>query len=863
MALLQSPSSAQPVSQSLGCGAAFLGGTCSISNGQVVNVYWDTSIGQWDTDIVQSFRSRGPGSPPTHALLDEDVQVLTHSTYFSGLQEYQVASVKALPSLAVGSCAPQPSSVADLWNNPSQIDSVIKCLENANPSLKSSGQGSAAVQTIFNFMILPLPGDVTWCQTGVPNEPNGVGAWHGDQSEVYSIIPTGCNTTTASVEYSVSHELVEALTDPDTWSGWADASNEIADICELKSPPFAKFGPNGFVALYWSNKSVRCISSLGNTPPGITSAAVCGSGQSLTVTLGGTFPFPTWFLSSGAFGGEALYVSLQVTTPTNSWTAGLPFEAPGATVQLGSSVPGVTANANSMVVSGFSGQYGSALSDGTLQTAPPGATIEVTVVDPDSGSFSSKSATVPNPASASDLEFFPVSSRPYLFIKQTGWISGILKDANGCVEGDVPVQLSTTGGGSFSPAQPVTDSVGIFSTNYTAPGLAGMQSVTTMGLPQTLSIPVYPIETNLSPAFGGVNGSPNLIQAPQIIGAGFRSPASAEVDHGNNKVTQVSPAPDGSFMSVKMPASPLPGDHTGPVDVVPVVDGVTGLPLTYTYIIPDKPVFFPRLGCGFDEITLSAYNANGTIDPVQIQLSGPPNSIKTSTGTANNVGVKSGGNVSIVVGGTFTATAQTGKPPQPQAQQSFFVLPRGDCTAASSFPKGSFEPNVSPQTGSLPPHTGFCDFCGPPNDYKQPVVVWGNDLNGPSLGMAGDSSLSQRYTVDVASPSLSAQLIRAAPDVLLAAGGGTRAIFRSPIVEIQASKGTKDGSLQASASLLIPVSPSGSGSNARQLRIFRLGTPDGASVWSESGVTNQRLSARFVHAVIHETGKYAAVEIQP
>jgi hypothetical protein len=76
-------------------------GTCVIDTPIYINVYWDASPQQWDIDVG--------ASGETQARLDEVLEAMIHSDYYTQLQQYQVWSVSSVPSMTV-SCIPPPAA---------------------------------------------------------------------------------------------------------------------------------------------------------------------------------------------------------------------------------------------------------------------------------------------------------------------------------------------------------------------------------------------------------------------------------------------------------------------------------------------------------------------------------------------------------------------------------------------------------------------------------------------------------------------------------------------------------------------------------------------------------------------------------
>lgn len=91
-----------------------------------------------------------------------------------------------------------------------------------------------------------------------------------DRNILYAVVAT-CSPHWPAAQYSVTaHEIVEAVTDPETWKdssrlGWVMAADgeEIADVCQKRSDAlYTIFGVDGnkyFIQKFWSNKYQDCI----------------------------------------------------------------------------------------------------------------------------------------------------------------------------------------------------------------------------------------------------------------------------------------------------------------------------------------------------------------------------------------------------------------------------------------------------------------------------------------------------------------------------------------------------------------------------------------------------------------------------
>lgn len=312
------------------CPDSIFGGTCDITNPVYVNVYWDTSEQQWDQDEI----AVGQGDMLS-ARIDALTNAITHSNYFLGLSGYSVVSATFLRSVAVGDCAPLPFTIQPPNNYLNkQMQAVANCVLAANPDLNPS-------TTILNVFIPPQV---------VPTSPTAdyCTKFNGDHDQFWSPvgmtrIPTHptCNSNIAALFATLTHEMVEAATDPVPASptGWkvfgGGGCDEIGDLCRC---PGGRVAPRptflyALISEYWVNGMNACFSpSLVSVPPGstptISVSSISGSGQSTTFSLtgpslAGANVGAPWDLKGGNFGGQTLYLQALVAHPGQAmWSAG-------------------------------------------------------------------------------------------------------------------------------------------------------------------------------------------------------------------------------------------------------------------------------------------------------------------------------------------------------------------------------------------------------------------------------------------------------------------------------------------------------------------------------------------------------------
>src|SRR5690242_11601625 len=114
-------------------------GTCDIAHPIYVNVYWDTSVQQWNSDISVNDPSA------TVDRIDALTDAICHSAYFSQLTQYSVTSCKTLPSIVENGCGSIPS---DLDKAHDKLGDFGACVISHHPDFDLD-------RTILNVLLPP------------------------------------------------------------------------------------------------------------------------------------------------------------------------------------------------------------------------------------------------------------------------------------------------------------------------------------------------------------------------------------------------------------------------------------------------------------------------------------------------------------------------------------------------------------------------------------------------------------------------------------------------------------------------------------------------------------------------------------
>lgn len=257
-----------------------------VSNGVFSNIYiWDPKVAvNWDGDLNSNLDSVKKFAVPseTSETLDRLTCDLVNSSYFDPLTQYGIA-----PPVFAGDESPVPECEKAIVANGDANGGVIQYLaikdfvncENDN----ASGPKTTQVNLFFG------PGLTVANPLGQPVCPSQA-AYHGwfPGTRNFTVIPTSnaCNSDISRLAHSLSHEMVETLSDPAA-AGWLhDGGNgrvgdstyiaqeyntgELGDICSsvgahptadvtfedpnIQNDPLA-------VAPYWSNADNTCVPS--------------------------------------------------------------------------------------------------------------------------------------------------------------------------------------------------------------------------------------------------------------------------------------------------------------------------------------------------------------------------------------------------------------------------------------------------------------------------------------------------------------------------------------------------------------------------------------------------------------------------
>lgn len=682
-------------------------GTCDITDPIFVNVYWDSSVSQWDTDIAATDPSA------TVLRLDAITAAICHSNYFAQLRQYGINSCSVAPSIVEAGCGPIPN---DLNQAHDQLGAFASCVVANHPEFDTA-------RIILNVLIPPqvVPKPITvdvlgetftvnlWCTDS--NHTNGE---HDKYSSPVAVtfIPTNslCNqsqsvTGVRSITGVMTHEMVEATTDPvpASPSGWKVlADGEVADQCENLQPRANQF-LYGLVALYFDDNANGCTTSGVGNPPGAAPTAdtatvtACGSGKHMRITVTGTTiePVPWDVVNSGNGGLKTMFLQGAVGSKFNaggfwnfppdsvgfgpiSWTSNFPDLGPtcagkcslgeqtcmnGAhswsdrkqciaekktcTAACPAPPPPVS---NQIVIHGFDNNYGAG-----GKTVAPGDTITVTVTGWTFGDVTLGSITVPGPdklLNPAVSETFSTSS-PWIFVGDYTTVSGKFVDAGGCAVGGVDVQVSASDAdpNAIAPSKPTTKDDGTFSAQYTPSGPAGTHTVNiaAAAIKKSVAVPVHPVATSLSQSMGLAAGG----QALTLSGDGFDSAAGAtRILFEGPKVpvlASVVNVADVHTVNLTTPASPLGPQNSGWVQVVAAVNGLPSQSLPYLFFVPDQPILSFNVACvqglHFASFTVDAYDVNGKPASEQITLSAPFKAFMSGGQAVASLTVPAGANV--------------------------------------------------------------------------------------------------------------------------------------------------------------------------------------------------------------------------
>jgi hypothetical protein len=861
-----------------GVGNFCLGGPCIPSQETIINLYWDSSVSAWDTHA---------GKGLTVGEIDAFTGALLNSTYFLQLKQYHVDQILMGPTLTAGDCSATPSAAAQPANVDAAINgginALITCIAQTNPTLK---RVSSAIINVF------LPPQVL--NTGFCNpQPGGHFDGYHDATSFgnlsWTIIPTvpACNKGFDEVTAALSHEMVEAATDPlpQSPSGWKvfplgrNGGDEIADLCEgVKPQSFTPF-LGGRAALYWSNSDNACVEGFVMTSaPSISNASVCGSGRSMQITLRGSFGPPPWDVTSNTEGNLSLYIRARIAPPTSAhrlwWNAGSPLGASlnpleppqpvgfaKVTWTQGTGPGGV----DEIKISGFDASYGGV----SGRFIRPGDNITITVVDPDNGVTASTTVISPDVAT---VQYFSIA--PDLVAGAMGSISGVALDGAGC---PVETTINATGG---TVSSMITSADGSFSADFAAPDVAGSVTINLTDLKGTViasgTTHIHPRLDSLVQPLGDSKGG----QTTVLNGLGFDTTAT-QVTFGGSAATVKSVAADHTSMTLTTPQSPLPKSTLNPsgagaVSVLATVHGVVSSPIQYDYVDTGAPVieFVDAAGnpqesgtCHIGHIRVQILNPDGTPRTGAALLSADYPAFWVPTSSAGSLGrwVTSitaglGDVVTLLNGGPVTATDPNNPPPPASnaTTESFPVLPTDLCDRVKSVDKKLSR--IWANDGKLYVASPKCEGdCGGPGPA---TVIWADtkDLakaqNYVSISGKTAEEIKARYEVEAVPNETRSKLISENPFVAIYAKAQGPAVFVGPMINIAIRKAATEESGPVAGgriSFALPLNKSGA------YGIVRLQNVGGRHDWVEETHVSPTRRATTIEADVTSEGIYSLV----
>lgn len=334
-------------------------GPCNITNPVYVNVYWESSKQAWDQDAINA------GIPDVNSSrIDTLTTALMHSNYFAGLSGYSVSSASFLRGVALGPCVPLPP---ELSFSDSMMVNIATCVFAANPDLNPGS-------TILNVLIpasVPAGATTEFCATAAGDHD----AWA--LRFIMTRVPATCNPNISFFFDALTHEMVEAATDPvpGALSGWkkfaGGTCSEIGDLCVSKCgatapPPAFLFASiqNYFVDGLKACFSPTLLSVPPGTPPsmGVTAS---GGGSSTVFSLKG--PSVAGVQEGGPWdlvNGKTLYLQASISHPNQAlWGAGNIQGVPPDAVNFGRVIWNDNGATVRIRVEGFDSNYGSTVNE--------------------------------------------------------------------------------------------------------------------------------------------------------------------------------------------------------------------------------------------------------------------------------------------------------------------------------------------------------------------------------------------------------------------------------------------------------------------------------------------------------------------
>jgi hypothetical protein len=315
-----------------------------LANPKIHNVYMDTN---WDSD--------NPDATTTD--IDGFTKSLVNSIYFTSASEYGVdaASFSGSTETSFTSNILCPSPIIGGITDFFAISAWMQCMTAPSP-IPFTGTVSGIPAPDGNTVYAVYLPSVTQINDAVISSCGNFDAYHFfgktgvwelvytplptpllvPQNFAYTVVPMDCAAQVSTkfdiplldaVSDLVSHELIEASTDPIILTGWIENSlagfnedilmdGEAGDICEVKGALPVQLPSGPLVSAYWSNAANACVP---DTTPPVTTALLS--------------PMPN------AFGWNSTDVTVTFTSTDNAGGTGVQeihFTLAGA--QVGSSI---------------------------------------------------------------------------------------------------------------------------------------------------------------------------------------------------------------------------------------------------------------------------------------------------------------------------------------------------------------------------------------------------------------------------------------------------------------------------------------------------------------------------------------------
>jgi hypothetical protein len=839
-------------------------GTCDITNPHYVNVYWDSSLAQWDTDAATVTTDMG------HDHIDHLTEALINSKYFSALTQYSVTSVTLGPSLSGAGCVAAPATLDKAL---SSLPTLVNCILGLNPSLKADN-------TILNVYVPPQ----SMPTKGFCGVSGNELAEHGQYGTAVGVtfLPANkaCAGSLAGLFASATHEMVEATTDPNPPSptGWKDGvpgdfyGQEVGDLCEKTSQRNAGY-LFGMVSQYWSDSLPGCTPGFGMTSPTITTATSCGTGQSMTLTLTGGFGNVPWDLASLKFGKQTLYLNARINHGGKTWEAGNFEGLPNDAVNQGKpdvvnfGTGGVSWSPGTITVSGFNANYGKTMANGAVAKVSPGDQIAVKVALNDTGQFATTNISAP---SASQILNLAVGKGPWIFVNDQPEVTGTVADPGKCGVQDQLVSLMGYQG-SVSPGSAGTSASGQFQSTYIASAVAGTQIVkanlqSNNSVSASVNVPVHPILNSISPNIGPVAGGQNAT----LSGDGY-DPGNTAVAFSGAAATVKTVALNS--IQVVTPKSPLAGDGDGTADVIATVNGLDSFSVPYQYIVPGKPyIKFKSTGCKNNYVEAIVYDNNAlpVVAPIKFTASYPA----YFSGGVWGASVTTTSNVWVQVdkGGPFTATNTNNNLSN---SASFPVLPGPICANVRLITKVDW--HIFEKPGDLrEQEVAQLNPAGQTATGGKKVIIWTNNANvkeatnyvADPAGTAGGGGLQVRTVgAEQFRGTIHGRIFFSGPGGMKTesapgeqTGNVLQVQFAGPAFSVARTGQREDAVAPLGRELRLTFGLPQGYSNPHTFHIVHLTMLDGQPTWAEDGATQLFPYNSGITRTIDQSGVYALVE---